>query len=71
VDVQNKFVCRLIKALFVARKLQWHDLHSLILFCPIETSKNHFFEWGDLYLFIADFFASQIIGGATELVVLL
>jgi len=28
-------------------------------------------QWGAFYLFIADFFASQIIGGAIELVVLL
>jgi len=30
-----------------------------------------FYEWGAFYLFIADFFATQIIGGAKELVVLL
>jgi hypothetical protein len=29
------------------------------------------FKWGAFYLFIADFFATQIIGGAKELVVLL
>jgi hypothetical protein len=28
-------------------------------------------KWGDFYLLIADFFATQIIGGAKELVVLL
>jgi hypothetical protein len=28
-------------------------------------------EWGACYLFIADFFATQNIGGAKELVVLL
>jgi len=28
-------------------------------------------QWGAFYLFIADFFATQIIGGAQELVVLL
>jgi len=28
-------------------------------------------QWGALYLFIADFFATQIKGGAKELVVLL
>ncbi len=28
-------------------------------------------QWGAFYLFIADFFATQIIGGAKELVVLL
>jgi len=29
------------------------------------------FEWGAFYLFIADFFVTQIIGGKKELVVLL
>jgi len=28
-------------------------------------------QWGAFYLFISDFFATQIIGGAKELVVLL
>jgi len=28
------------------------------------------FQWGVFYLFIADFFATQILGGAKELVVL-
>jgi len=28
-------------------------------------------QWGAFYLFVADFFATQIIGGAKELVVLL
>jgi len=28
-------------------------------------------QWGAFYLFIAEFFAAQIIGGAKELVVLL
>jgi len=28
-------------------------------------------EWGTFYLFIANFFATQVIGGAKELVVLL
>jgi hypothetical protein len=28
-------------------------------------------QWGSFYLFIADFFATQIIGGDKELVVLL
>jgi len=28
-------------------------------------------EWGAFYLFIANFFATQIIGGVKELVVLL
>jgi len=28
-------------------------------------------QWGAFYLFIADFFSTQIIGGAKELVVLL
>jgi len=30
-----------------------------------------FLQWGAFYLFIADFFATQIIGGAKELVVFL
>jgi len=32
---------------------------------------NNLFQWGAFYLFIADFFATQIIGGVNELVVLL
>jgi hypothetical protein len=28
-------------------------------------------QWGAFYLFIADFFATQIIGGTNEIVVLL
>jgi len=28
-------------------------------------------QWGTIYLYIADFFATQIIGGAKELAVLL
>jgi len=30
-----------------------------------------FYQWGAFYLFIAIFFATQIIGGVKELVVLL
>jgi len=30
-----------------------------------------YLKWGAFYLFIADFFATQIISGAKELVVLL
>jgi len=35
------------------------------------TEKEERLQWGAFYLFIADFFAIQIIGGAKELVVLL
>jgi len=34
-------------------------------------TNNFFVEWGAFYLFIANFFATQIIGGAKELVVFL
>jgi len=33
-------------------------------------AKTHDGEWGVFYLFIADFFATQTIGGAKDLVVL-
>jgi hypothetical protein len=35
------------------------------------TKSDFINQWGAFYLFIADFFATQIIGGAKELVVLL
>jgi len=48
------------------------------LFCHLAKFSRHFTtqhicyaQWGAFYLFIADFFATQIIGGAKELVVLL
>jgi len=34
-------------------------------------TKSPFIQWGTFYTFIADYFASQIIGGAKELEVLL
>jgi hypothetical protein len=36
-----------------------------------ETFINDVQQWGAFYLFIANFFAAQIIGGAKDLVVLL
>ncbi len=36
-----------------------------------KVEKHWCSEWGSFYLLIADFFATQIIGGAKEFVVLL
>jgi len=41
--------------------------NNLKNFCPKSPKSG---QWGAFYLFIADFFATQIIGGAKELVVL-
>jgi len=43
----------------------------MALICCLDLSTQFEFEWGAFYLFIADFFATQIIGGGKDLVVLL
>jgi hypothetical protein len=39
--------------------------------CHAATIASNVREWGAFYIFIADFFAKQIIGGTKELVTLL